>query len=88
MYPCQRNLFYATRGIVTPHFDYSFIGKARLLSVGATLEIEFGNFIGLQFPATLGVTYSYNAGTPYRNPENLTLMPGRHFIGPVFNIDF
>ena len=82
------NLFYVTRGIVTPHFDYSFIGKARLLSVGATLEIEFGNFIGLQFPATLGVTYSYNAGTPYRNPENLTLMPGRHFIGPVFNIDF
>ena len=74
--------------VVTPHFDYSFIGKARLLSVGATLEIEFGNFIGLQFPATLGVTYSYNAGTPYRNPENLALMPGRHFIGPVFNIDF
>lgn len=43
------NLFYVTRGIVTPHFDYSFIGKARLLSVGATLEIEFGNFIGPVF---------------------------------------
>ena len=70
---------------VPPHPPFT---KARLLSVGATLEIEFGNFIGLQFPATLGVTYSYNAGTPYRNPENLTLMPGRHFIGPVFNIDF
>ena len=82
------NLFYVTRGIVTPHFDYSFIGNAQLLSAGASLEVEFGNFIGLQFPATIGVTYSYNAGPSYRSLEMLGISPGRHFIGPIFSIDF
>ena len=82
------NLFYVTRGIVTPHFDYSFIGDAQLLSAGASLEVEFGNFIGLQFPSTIGVTYSYNAGPSYRSLEMLGISPGRHFIGPTFSIDF
>lgn len=82
------NLFYVSRGIITPHFDYSFNGNIRLFSAGATLEIEFGNFIGLQFPVSAGVTYSYNGGPSFGSLENTGLNPGRHFAGPVFSIDF
>ncbi len=80
------NLFYVTRGIITPHFDWSFLEGRQLLSAGATLEVEFGNFIGLQFPTTVGVTWSYNAGKSYRELRNLGL--SRHFVGPVFSMSF
>ena len=80
------NLFYVTRGILTPHFDWSFIGDAQLFSAGATLEIEFGNFIGLQFPAALGITWSYNGGPSYSAFRSLEV--SRHYVGPVFSMDF
>ena len=80
------NLFYVTRGILTPHFDWSFIGDMQLFSAGATLEIEFGNFIGLQFPAALGITWSYNGGPSYSAFRNLGV--SRHYVGPVFSMDF
>lgn len=82
------NLFYVTRGIITPHFDYSFLGRRQLFSAGATLEIEFGNFIGLQFPASLGVTYSYNGGPSFQSLKDSCPGIGSHFVGPVFSIDF
>lgn len=82
------NLFYVTRGIITPHFDWSFIGRQMLFSAGATLEIEFGNFIGLQFPTTLGITYSFNGGPSFDRFRNAGLRLGRHFVGPVFNMSF
>ena len=82
------NLFYVTRGIITPHFDYSFMGREQLFSAGATLEIEFGNFFGLQFPASAGVTYSYNGGPSFKAFRNAGFSPGRHYVGPVFSIDF
>lgn len=82
------NLFYVTRGIITPHFDYSFLGKEQLFSAGATLEVEFANFIGLEFPATLGVTYSYNGGPSFSRFDRAGFGPGRHYVGPVFSIDF
>lgn len=82
------NLFYVNRGILTPHFDYSFLGKEQLFSVGATLEIAFGNFLGLAFPTTFGVTYSYNAGKSFHNFAASGIDCGRHFVGPVFNMSF
>lgn len=82
------NLFYVTRGIITPHFDWSFIGKDHLFSAGATLEIEFGNFIGLEFPAAIGVTYSYNGGPSFKRLSDAGINSGRHTIGPVFSMDF
>ena len=82
------NLFYVTRGIITPHFDWSFIGSGQLFSAGATLEMEFGNFFGLAFPARLGVTYSYNGGPTFSSLKNAGIDPGRHTVGPVFSMDF
>lgn len=82
------NLFYVTRGIITPNFDWSFIGKEMLFSAGASLEIEFGNFIGLQFPTTMGITYSFNGGPSFGRFREAGISLGRHFIGPVFNMSF
>lgn len=82
------NLFYASRGIITPHFDYSFNDDMQLFSAGATIEMEFGNFIGLQFPASFGITYSYNGGPSFKSLSREGIKPGRHYIGPVFSIDF
>ena len=78
------NLFYVSRGIITPHFDWSFIGKEQFYSVGATLEVEFGSFFGMSFPASVGVTYSYNGGPSFGSFQGL----GRHYAGPVFSVDF
>lgn len=82
------NLFYVTRGIITPHLDWSFIGSGQLFSAGATLEIEFGNFFGLAFPASLGVTYSYNGGSAFNLFSDTGTSPGHHTVGPVFSMDF
>ena len=82
------NLFYVSRGILTPHFDWSIIGGMHLFSAGAVLEVEFGNFFGLEFPASVGVSYSYNGGPSYSRFLNAGINPGRHTIGPVFSMDF
>lgn len=82
------NLFYVTRGIITPHFDWSFTGGKQLFSAGATLEVEFGNFFGLEFPASVGITYSYNGGPSFTDLAKSVTGIGRHYAGPVFSIDF
>ena len=77
-------LFYVKRGILTPHFDITLFGKDRLWSAGASLAIEFGNFLKLSFPMQFGVTYSYNGGTLMGRLGN----GARHHVAPTFSISF
>ncbi len=91
--------FLCTRGIVTPHFDYTSIraqvpvhcfapGREAgwLYSAGASFEMEFASFFWIKTPVRLGVTYSYNGGSlaPYFKMDTPL---GRHYIGAIFNID-
>lgn len=90
--------FYCTRGIITPHFDYSIPTYEKvggLYSVGATLEFEFGAAFWIRTPMTFGLTYSYNSGPGYypliqeaKATTNPTILNHfRHYIGAVFNIE-
>ena len=79
------------RLVVTPNFDCTFVGKNVLWSAGADLVLDIESIITIEFPISLGVTYSYNGGfngyyDTLHNESGITL--GRHFVGPVFNVTF
>lgn len=81
---------YIKRLLVTPHFDYTFLGwKGNgLLSAGATFAIDFSDLLWLEFPFQIGVTYSFNAGNAFNSLKSSGLPLSRHYVGPVFSIDF
>lgn len=81
------DVFYCTRGIVTPHFDCTTFGAGRnLWSAGASFEMEFGSFLWIRTPVTVGVTYSYNGGSIYSNAAAAAKMSTAHYAGFLFNI--
>lgn len=81
------DVFYCTRGIVTPHFDFTTFGPARnLWSAGASFEMEFGSFLWLRTPVTIGVTYSYNGGSIYSSVAAAADMSTAHYAGLLFNL--
>ena len=81
------SIFYGKRAIITPHFDYTFFGKKDgLFSAGLTACLEFGCFLWIGTPVTIGVTYSYNDGKSFDMLKKSGLNLRHHFIGPVFNL--
>lgn len=80
--------FLCTRGIATPHFDYSWIpvsgGSGSLMSAGLDLELEFGAFLWVKVPMTFGIRYDYNFGSLYNQVASVSK---RHYVGFLFNID-
>ncbi len=81
------SIFYGKRAIITPHFDYTFMGKTEgLFSAGLTACIEFGCFLWIGTPVTIGVTYSYNDGKSFDMLKESGLNLRHHFIGPVFKL--
>lgn len=82
------DMFYCKRGIVTPHFDWSYIFRPEykdegpLYSVGATFEMEFAAFFWVRTPVTVGVTYSYNDGGLFPALN----MKSHHYVGATFNV--
>lgn len=81
------NVFYVQRGIVTPHFDWTFIGKHNLWSAGASLTVDFGNFFGFVFPLSLGITCSYNGGSLFEAFADSGVKMDRFYVGPVFTMN-
>ncbi|MGN0188777.1 MAG: hypothetical protein ACI395_04605, partial [Candidatus Cryptobacteroides sp.] len=81
---------YIKRLIVTPHFDYTFLGwKGNgLFSAGGTFAIDFSDLLWLEFPCQLGVTYSYNSGNAFNGLKAAGIPLSHHYVGPVFSIDF
>lgn len=76
------DMLYCTRGIVTPHFDWSYLNAFRgdLFSVGASFEMEFGCFFWVKMPVTVGITASYNGGSLREGSKP-------YYVGALFNID-
>lgn len=79
---------YIKRFVLTPHFDYTFFKGGDLFSAGATFAIDFKSIIWLEFPVSLGVTYSYNDGRSFNPIQQSGIPIGHHFVGPVFDISF
>ena len=81
------SIFYGKRAVITPHFDMTLMGRNdNLISAGLTASIEFGCFLWIGTPVTIGVTYSYNGGCSFNRLKQAGLNIGHHFIGPVFNL--
>lgn len=87
--------FYCKRGIITPHFDCSWIYNrdfnfqnpelfGTLWSAGFTFEMEFGSFFWVRTPIKVGLTYSYNGGNMYE-PLGFT-SDKRNTVGATFSI--
>lgn len=83
-------LIYIKRLVLTPHFDYTMFFNREwklssgLYSAGATLAVDMSFLLWLNFPLSLGVTYSYNGGPGFKEIPGA----GHHFVGPVFELSF
>ena len=78
------------RLVVYPHFDYTFIGKkAGLWSAGLDLTADLQAIITLEWPCSIGLSFSWNGGvnnTWKTLSKNMEM--SRWFLGPVFNVSF
>jgi len=83
------SIFSIKRMILTPHFDYSFIGNGGLWSAGTDLVLDMHSILTLEWPCTLGITFSYNGGKSLKILElDSGLEINRFHIGPTFNVTF
>lgn len=83
------NFFSIKRLVVTPHFDYTFIGNKGLLSVGGDLTLDMHSILTLEWPCSFGVTMSYNGGPAWNSIVSDSGITLDHFhIGPTFNVSF
>lgn len=81
------SIFYGKRAVITPHFDYTFFGKnGNLFSAGVSACVEFGCFLWIATPISIGVTYSYNGGKSFSSLNHTGFGLGHHFVGPIFKI--
>jgi len=78
----------AIKRLVTyPHFDYTFIGKKGLWSAGLDLTADLHAIITLEWPCSVGVSFSWNGGSAW-NLLSKNIEMSRWFVGPVFNVSF
>lgn len=85
------NVLAIKRLVVTPNFDCTFIGKRALWSAGVDLAFDLESIITIEFPISLGISYSCNGGfngsfDAFRNESGTDM--NRHFFGPIFNVVF
>ena len=82
-------MFSLKRLVVNTHFDYTFAGGYGLFSAGAELILDLNCILAIEWPCSVGLTYSYNGGNGF---DALSKQSGislnRNFIGPTFNVSF
>ena len=79
----------AIKRLVTyPHFDYTFIGKEGLWSAGLDLTADLHAIITLEWPCSVGVTFSWNGGSAWDRLTANGISMNKWFLGPIFNVSF
>lgn len=83
------SFFSIKRLVVTPHFDYSFIGGEGLWSAGGDLILDMHSILTLEWPCSFGITMSYNGGSAWKNLQTDSgIELDSFFVGPTFNVSF
>ena len=83
------SFFSIKRLVLTPHFDSTFFSGGNLWSAGTSLDLDLHSILTLEWPCTIGVTFSYNGGSAFeQTAQNSGLAMRRYYIGPVFNVTF
>ena len=75
------------RLVAYPHFDYTFAGGLGLWSAGLDLTADLHAIITLEWPCSVGVSFSWNGGSAW-NQLSKNIEMNRWFVGPVFNVSF
>ena len=76
------------RLVVYPHFDYTFAGRfGGLWSAGLDLTADLHAIITLEWPCSVGVSFSWNGGSAW-NQLAKGIEMSRWYVGPVFNVSF
>ena len=82
-------LFYIKRLCLTPHVDYMHADTAKLISVGSALTIDLSGILRIEWPVSIGATYSYSGLADYnivKSKTGLDMSPNH--IGAIFNVSF
>ena len=82
------NLLAIKRLVTYPHFDYTFIGKEGLWSAGLDLTADLHSIAALEWPCSVGLTFSWNGGNAWNGLTNKGIKMDKWFIGPIFNASF
>lgn len=82
-------LVYIKRLCLTPHADYTRAGNTDLFSVGSALTLDLNGIIWIDWPVSIGATYSYSGIGDYNliKLQTGTDMKPHHF-GFIFNVSF
>lgn len=76
------------RLVAYPHFDYTFAGRfGGLWSAGLDLTADLHAIITLEWPCSVGVSFSWNGGSAW-NQLAKGIEMSRWYVGPVFNVTF
>ena len=79
----------AIKRLVTyPHFDYTFIGKEGLWAAGLDLTADLQAIITLEWPCSVGVTFSWNGGSAWDRLTANGISMDKWYVGPIFNVSF
>ena len=82
-------LVYIKRLCLTPHVDYTRAGKTDLFSVGSALTLDLNGIIWIDWPVSIGATYSYSGLGDYNLVKQQTgIEMNPHHVGFVFNVSF
>ncbi len=81
--------FAIKRLMVRPHFDATFFSGKNLWSAGTDLDLDLHSILGLDWPLSIGVTFSYNGGSAFNETASSSgITMRRYYIGPNFNVTF
>ena len=76
------------RLVAYPHFDYTFAGNQGLWSAGLDLTADLHAIITLEWPCSVGLTFSWNGGSAWQSLVDNGISMQRWFLGPIFNVSF
>lgn len=83
------SFFYVKRLLFNPHFDYTMTEKGNLASAGAEFLFDLNSILWLEWPCSIGASYSYNTGSGYEGiMKESGITMDRHHVGFVFNVSF
>ena len=82
------NMLAIKRLVTYPHFDYTFIGKEGLWSAGLDLTADLHSIVALDWPCSVGLTFSWNGGKSWNTLTDKGLTMNKWFVGPIFNASF
>ena len=83
------SFIYIKRMLFNPHFDYTMVGNRNLCSAGAELLFDLNSTVWIEWPCSVGASYSYNTGSGFKSISSESgIQMDRHHCGFVFNVSF